>query len=151
MCVCVCVCVCVCARARAHAPSVMSDSVMLWAAACQNLSMGFSKQEYRSGLPCPPPGDLPNPGTKHISLTSPHWQVGSLPLEPPGKPLVAQMVKNLPAMQETWVWSLGWENPLEKGMATGSSILAWRITLTEEPGRLHTVHEVTKSQTQLSD
>ena len=41
--------------------------------------------------------------------------------------LVAQMVKNLPAMQETWVRSLGWEDPLEKRMATHSSILAWRI------------------------
>jgi len=41
------------------------------------------------------------------------------------------MVKNLPAMQETWVLSLGWEDPLEKGMATHSSILVWRITWTE--------------------
>ena len=41
------------------------------------------------------------------------------------------------AMQETWVWSLGWEDPLEKGMATHSSILAWRIPWTEEPGGLH--------------
>ena len=41
--------------------------------------------------------------------------------------LVAQLVKNLPAMQETWVWSLGWEDPLEKRKATHSSILAWRI------------------------
>ena len=41
--------------------------------------------------------------------------------------LVAQMVKNLPAMRETWVRSLGWEDPLEEGMATHSSILAWRI------------------------
>ena len=46
------------------------------------------------------------------------------------------MVKNLPAMQETWVQSLGQENPLEKGMATHSSILAWRISWTEEPGGL---------------
>ena len=46
------------------------------------------------------------------------------------------MVKNLPAMQETWVQSLGRENPLEKGMATYSSILAWRIPWTEEPGGL---------------
>ena len=45
-------------------------------------------------------------------------------------PLVAQLVKNLPAMQETWVWSLGWEDPLEKGKATHSSILAWRIRWT---------------------
>ena len=46
------------------------------------------------------------------------------------------MVKNLPAMQETLVQSLGWENPLEKGMATHSSIRAWRIPWTEEPGGL---------------
>ena len=44
--------------------------------------------------------------------------------------LVAQLVKNLPAMQETWVQSLGWEDTLEKGMATHSSILAWRIPWT---------------------
>ena len=50
--------------------------------------------------------------------------------------LAAQRVKNLPAMQETWVWSLGWQDPLEKGMATHSSILAWRIPWTEEPGDL---------------
>ena len=49
---------------------------------------------------------------------------------------MAQMVKNLPAMQETRVWSRGGEDPLEKGMATHSSILAWRIQWTEEPGRL---------------
>ena len=46
-----------------------------------------------------------------------------------GASLVAQMVKNLPAMQETWVPSLGWEDPLEEGMATHSSILAWRIPM----------------------
>ena len=50
---------------------------------------------------------------------------------------VAQMVKNLPAMQETRVQSLGWEDPLEKGMATHFSILAWKIPWTEEPDRLH--------------
>ena len=50
--------------------------------------------------------------------------------------LVAQVVKNLPAMWEAWVRSLGWEDPLEKGMANPSSILAWRILWTEEPGRL---------------
>ena len=49
---------------------------------------------------------------------------------------MAQMVKNLPAMQETWVQSLSQEEPLEKGMATHSSILAWRIPWIEEPGRL---------------
>ena len=61
-----------------------------------------------------------------------------------GVSLVAQIEKNLPAMQETQVQSLGWEDPLEKGMATHSSILAWRIPLTEEPG-------VEKRQTQLSN
>ena len=57
--------------------------------------------------------------------------------------LIAQLVKNPPAMQETWAWSLGWEDPLKKGTATHSSILAWRI-----PG---TVYGVTKSQTRLSN
>ena len=47
---------------------------------------------------------------------------------------MAQLVKNLPAMQETQVQSLGWEDPLEEGLATHSSILAWRILCTEEPG-----------------
>ena len=49
---------------------------------------------------------------------------------------MAQMVKNPPAMQETWIQFLGLEDALEKGMATHSSILAWRIPWTEEPGRL---------------
>ena len=53
--------------------------------------------------------------------------------------LMAQMVKNLRTMQETKVQSLGWEEPLEKGMATKSSILAWRIQWTEEPGGLQSV------------
>ena len=62
--------------------------------------------------------------------------------------LVAHSVKNLPEMQETWVRSLGWEDPLEEGIATHSSILAWRIPWTEDPGRLQSVG-VTKSQTWL--
>ena len=49
------------------------------------------------------------------------------------------MVKNLPAMWETWVQSLGWEDPLEKGPATHSSILAWRIPWIEEPGGLQSI------------
>ena len=52
---------------------------------------------------------------------------------------MAQTVKNLPAMWETWVRSLGWEDPLEEGMATPSSILAWRIPRTEEPGGLQSM------------
>ena len=53
-----------------------------------------------------------------------------------GAYLVAQTVKNPPAMQKTWVQSLSWEDPLEEDMTTHSSILAWRIPWTEEPGRL---------------
>ena len=53
--------------------------------------------------------------------------------------LVAQRVKRLPAMQETWNQSQGWEVPLEKEMATHSSILAWEMPRTEEPGRLQSV------------
>ena len=53
--------------------------------------------------------------------------------------LVAQMVKHLPAMRETWVRSLGWENPLEKEMATHSSILTWEIPWRERPGRLQSM------------
>ena len=53
--------------------------------------------------------------------------------------LVAQTVKNLPAMQESWVWSLGQEDPLEKRMATHSSTLVWRIPWTEEPGRIQSM------------
>ena len=137
--------------------------VMLWTVAHQApLFMEFFRQEYWSGLPCPPPGDLPNPG---IEPRSPTLQVDSLPLALPEKshdlseicpnPLfkrqrkkkirtdhdckyckisVAQTIKKPPAMQETWVWSLGWEDPLKGGMVTHSSILAWRIPWTEEPG-----------------
>ena len=53
--------------------------------------------------------------------------------------LVAQLVKSLPAVQETWVRSLGWEDPLEKEMVTHSSILAWRIPWTEELGGLQSM------------
>ena len=69
--------------------------------------------------------------------------------------LVAQSVKNLPAMQETWIPFLGWEDPLEKEMATHSSILAWRIPWseeprrTEEPGRLQSMGS--RESTRLND
>ena len=59
---------------------------------------------------------------------------------------VAQMVKNSPAMQETWVRFLGWEDPLEEGMATHSKILAWRILMDRGAWRA-TVHGFSKSQT----
>ena len=66
------------------------------------------------------------------------------PLQYSWASLVAQQVKNPPAMRETWVRSLGWEDPLEQGKATHSSILAWRIPWAA-------VHEVAKSRTRLSD
>ena len=66
---------------------------------------------------------------------------------------MVQLVKNLPAMWETWVQTLGWEDPLEKGMATHSRILSWRIPWTEEPSRLQSMGlqredpKIAKSQT----
>ena len=82
---------------------------------------------------------------------------GSSPREGVGYPfqyswasLVAQMVKNPPAVQETWVQSPAWEDPLEEGMATHSSILAWRIPM-DSRAWWTTVRGVPKSQTRLSD
>ena len=69
---------------------------------------------------------------------SPEEVIG-YPLQYSWPSLVAQMVKNPPVMQEAWVRSLGWEYPLEEGMATYSSILAWRIPWTGEPGGLQFV------------
>ena len=69
-----------------------------------------------------------------ISLLS-----SSVSANPPGASLVAQRLKSLPLMRDTWVRSLGREDPLEKEMATCSSILAWRIPWTEEPGGLQSV------------
>ena len=71
--------------------------------------------------------------------------------EPTEEWVYLYVVKNLPAMQETWVRSLGQKDLLKKEMATHSSILGWRILWTEEPGGLHTVHGVAKSQTRLSN
>ena len=70
------------------------------------------------------------------------------PLQYSWASLVAQTVKNPPAMRDTWVYSLGWEDPLEEGMATHSSILAWRIPM-DRGAFWVTVHRVAKSQTRL--
>ena len=73
--------------------------------------------------------DIPSfSSLSHLFLTQNMWAS-----------LVAQIVKNLPAMQETQIPSLGWEDPLEKEMATHSSILAWRIPWTENPGGLQSM------------
>ena len=86
----------------------------------------------------------------------------SLAVSPKGRPrvtlrsaipwasLVAEAVKNLPAMLETWLQSLGWKDPLEKGMATYSSILAWRIPWTEEPGGLQPMRSQRNTTERLS-
>ena len=68
-------------------------------------SMGFSRQEYWSGLPCPLPGDLPNPGLKPHLLSLLHWQAGSLPLLPPGKPREAFVVRSL---SHVWLFATPW-------------------------------------------
>ena len=75
------------------------------------------------------PGLIPGLGR------SPGEAIGH-PLQHSRASVVTQMVKNLPAMRETWVPSLGWEDPLEESMANHSSILAWRMPWTEEPSGL---------------
>ena len=90
------------------------------------------------------PSNVGPPGTTRVLWTGDKpkassnqlWQTCHLTIQ---ASLVAQMVKNPPAMWETWVRCLGWEDPLEKVMATHSSILAWRIPWTEESGRLQSI------------
>ena len=137
----------------------------------------ISQASIWSGLPFPPPRNIPDPGIKPVSpalagrfftpellgsLTTSMstdstnrfsllWQ-GKSPADLEGKEsdevrylfpnrasAVAQMVKTLPTTQETWVPSLGWDDSLEKGIATHSSIIVWRVPWTEEPGRLQSI------------
>ena len=109
-------------------------------------------------MPCPPSGDLPKSGIK------PALQEDSLPSEPWGKPnntevgslsllqgsfptrnhsrvtfIAGRFFTSWEDTQKTWIWSLGWEYPLEEEMATHSSILAWKIPWTEEPGSLQSI------------
>ena len=83
VCVCVCVCVYVCVCALSHLDQVRFSTTLLTVACQTPLSMGFSRQEYWSRLPC----SLPDPGIEHVSLLSPELEADSLPLVPPGKPL----------------------------------------------------------------
>ena len=78
------------------------------------------------------PGSIPGSGRSLGEGTG-------YPLQYSWASLVAWLVNNTPAMRETWVQSLGWEDPLEEGMATHSSILAWRIPWTQEPGGLQSM------------
>ena len=96
-----------------------------------------------------PPAKAGDPGFIPGSGRSPEEGTG-YSLQYPWASLVAQMVKNLPAMWETWVRSLGWEDALEEGMAAHPSILASRIPMDREAWWA-TVHGIAKSKTQLSD
>ena len=106
----------------------MYECVYMCVCVCFACDFVFMYVCMRGGFPSSP-GSIPSlessPGEGNCNSLQYSWAS-----------LVAQMVKNLPAMRETWVWSLGWEDPLEVGMVTHSSILAWRISWTEEPGRL---------------
>ena len=140
-------------------------------------SLGFSRQEHWNELPFPSPMYEKWKWSRSVVSDSsrPHGLQPTRLLHPwdfPGKntgvgchcllltsllcpckfraSLVGQTVENLPAIWETWVRSLGWEDPLEEGLATHSSILARRIPL-DRGAQWATVHGVTKSQTWLSD
>ena len=108
------------------------------------------KSESEVAESCPTlsnPMDCSPPGSSiHGIFQARVLEWGAIAFSSIGASLVAQVVKNLPAMQETWVRSLRWEDPLEKGMAIHSSIFAWRTPWTEEPGGA-TVHGVTESDT----
>ena len=84
---CAYVCVCVCARALSRFTHVQPFVTIGTVARQAPLSMGFSRQEYWSGLPCPPPGDLPHPGIQPTSPIPWAWQADSLPLSHRGSPL----------------------------------------------------------------
>ena len=135
--------------------SVVSDSVASWTVACQApLSVGLPSHEYWSGLPFPSPGGLPDPRTDPASPLAPALASRFFTPEPPAQDCVSHHTDQpglreehfryflvgsddkASAMQETQVQSLGWEDPLEKEMAAHSSILAWKIPWTAEPGRL---------------
>ena len=94
--------------------------------------MGFSESSVDKESAC----KVGNPGSIPGWGRSAGEGIGS-PLQESWASLMAQLVKNLPAKRETWVWSLGWEDPLEKGKATRSSILAWRSPWT-------IIHEVSR-------
>ena len=78
-------------------------------------------------------------GVKYVDSFRLWLNINNYLLKINGASLVAQMVKRLPAMQETWVRSLSWEGPLENEMATHSSTLAWKIPWTKEPGGLQSM------------
>ena len=141
-------------------PLVVSDSLRpygLYVAHQTPLSMGFFRQECWSGLPCPPPRDLPDPGIEATSLVAPALQAGSLPLSHQQKPqegsgMCFNYNQNKKIQLDIILWPYSFKilcsllykvrpftfhfHALEKEMATHSSVLAWRIPGTGEPGGL---------------
>ena len=119
-----------------------SNSVTSWTVACQALlSVGFPLQEYWSGFPFPSPGIFLTQGLNLCLLKILYHLSHNRQFYMQCLKLVSgfrggSVVKNLPANQEKWVWSLGWEDPLEKEVATNSSILAWKIPRRGEPDGL---------------
>ena len=85
------------------------------------------------------PGGLPSMGLHRAGHDRSNLAAAAAGTNIAGASVVAQSVKNLLAVQETWVRSLGWEDPLEKKMATHSSIIAWKISWTEKPGELQSM------------
>ena len=110
----------------------------LWRSPPGSSVYGIFQAGIWSRLPIPSPGHLPNLGIEPAIPGSPVLARGFFTTVPPGMPLYF-VVKRLPEMRETWVQSLGWEDLLEKEMTTHSSILAWKIPWTEEPGRLQSM------------
>ena len=110
--------------------------------------MGFFRQEYLSGLPCPPPGDFPNPGMKSASLMFPALAGGFFTTNNIYVYLLAISMGfhcgSVGKESACNVGDLGWEDSLEEGMATHSSILAWRIPMDGGAWQA-TVHSVTES------
>ena len=123
-----------------------------WIAACQaslSITNSWSSLKLTSMKSVMPSSNAGDPGSIPGSGRSSGEGIG-YPLQYSWASLVAQIVKNLPAMQGTWVQSLGWADLLEEGMATCSSIFAWRIPRDRGAWQA-TVHGITKSWTWLSD
>ena len=140
-----------------YAKSLQPCPTLLWTVAYQApLSVGFSRQGYWNGLPCPPPGDLPNPGIEPGSYVSWHWQVVSLPLMPSGKPIwppsqVVLMGKKPPA-NEGVVKRLRFSSGSGRSPQHGNRL---QYSCLENPMNRGVwwaiVHRVTKIRTQLTD
>ena len=148
MCVCVCVCALLVLILFSHVwlLSLLSCIRLFatpWTVACQaSLSMGVPRQEYQSGLPCPPPGDLPDPGIKPtVSPESSAFQADSLPSEPSGKPQnilrpsVLYIMRLLIFVFRTFTDYV----IIDIFGSIHSSTLAWKIPWTEEPGSLQSI------------